>query len=606
MRLRDVVDGDRRILLALQDPQSVQGGPERRALVLGEQGHRETARAISWRLGELEGFLPLLERLGSRVHLAEIHEPLAAAAGMAALPAPTALGHCGWAPASADLATVRMEDAEGAARHGAPEVLHALVHLVHDGLLSDEQRRRLRDLYRRAVIDDRLPDARSAADEVEYLARGFEVHPGMNLPAVGESGVPTGDGLLRRDPGLVAFIEELLVGAGAAARGDPRFLRSNLAEMYTRLARQERLSRMIGRPGADRAATLLDSALVHDGAYGPALLEYARVEVERGRPDRAEEWLRVAEGAGAGQPAALAARADVLGGTHGGGSAAYDARASLLLRAIGLERDPVARAEHRRALWRLQRSAGRLPEAIGSVLEYLRDEAPATQREATLRLEAEAEMMALWLEAGHDEEGVGFFGERVAASPADPAARARYFDALLMSGDTVAAAASLAAGERLLRSAGIVHPRIALRSAELALATGDTSGARGGIERLLPLADELSLAEGHRLVRLLISAGESSEAQRRLALLPLSTEPASVAEAALSRGRIMEWRGDTREAERHYREAVALDPYGAEKRVTLHRFLVRGGRLAEADQLVAEAAALTIPLGSGFERQIGR
>ena len=211
-------NGDSLEALARQWPASATESLTRVVPRLGDAGRQELARAVSWRLGELEGFLPLLDRLGARVHLAEIHEPIAAAAGMAALPPPTALGHCGWAPDAAGLVTVRMEDVDGAARDGAPELVHAIVHLVHDGLLTDDQRRRLRELYRQAVIDGHLLDARSAADEVEYLARGFEAHLGMDLPDVAASARPSGERLLRRDPALVAFIDELhtIVGAGAA------------------------------------------------------------------------------------------------------------------------------------------------------------------------------------------------------------------------------------------------------------------------------------------------------------------------------------------------------------------------------------------------------
>ena len=109
-----------------------------------------------------------------------------------------------------------------------------------------------------------------------------------------------------------------------------------------------------------------------------------------------------------------------------------------------------------------------------------------------------------------------------------------------------------------------------------------------------------------RLVRLLASLGESTEAQRQLTLLPQALEPGEQAELAFTRGWISAWRGDAETAERLYRESITLDPYLLPARVALYRLLAAAGRTAEASLVEEQASTLPLPLGPGFGEALER
>src|SRR5690606_12430466 len=126
---------------------------------------------------------------------------------------------------------------------------------------------------------------------------------------------------------------------------------------------------------------------------------------------------------------------------------------------------------------------------------------------------------------------------------------AKYADALVLAGQTAEAERSLEAGWGLLAAAGDARAPVHLRLAELRLAAGDYSRARQLLEPLLVAPQETVGADGGRFVRLLISLGESTEAQRQLVALPAAREPHEVAELALTRGWISAWRGDVGMAE---------------------------------------------------------
>ena len=96
----------------------------------------------------------------------------------------------------------------------------------------------------------------------------------------------------------------------ATYAGEPGALRSNRAEVYVNLSEELRLDPDLSSGvRLERAAAMLDSALVQDGAYLPAMLSYAALQRDRGRPERAEEWLIRAEAIDPAYAPTLAARA---------------------------------------------------------------------------------------------------------------------------------------------------------------------------------------------------------------------------------------------------------------------------------------------------------
>src|SRR5690606_10414875 len=176
------------------------------------------------------------------------------------------------------------------------------------------------------------------------------------------------DDLRRRDGETYTFVEGLIGEMEAALAGDAAALRSNRAQIYVNLAQSSRRGGTAG--GIQEAAVLLDSALIHDPGYLPAMIEYASLEGERGRMARAQEWVAVAEGLDGGHTPLLVLRAELLGRDPSGVPGAAETRVELLRRASEQERDPQLRAGYVRELWELQEALGSLPDAIATAEAY--------------------------------------------------------------------------------------------------------------------------------------------------------------------------------------------------------------------------------------------
>lgn len=568
------------------------------------------ARLVAGQMGPMAAYLPLLARVGVEIDLRPLHEIVPATVSGAPLRAAPEWHIARWEALHSDgvvqRAALGVEEVERGAYLGRRTLVHELAHLVYQNLLPEPRRSRVRALYLAAAGADRLaPEV--ARNEWEYLGHLFEVYfSPARQPTIEPWGGSTRTELLRTDPDGFNFIAEVAAELERSLAGDPLALRGERAEMYRRLAWEARRGGH-GRPaGLEYAAVLLDSALVHDGAYLPAMVEYAAVEAARSRFDRAEEWLMLAEGVDPAAPIVQIARSDLLAARRASLPATAEMRLHHVQAAVAAESDPIVRAGYEGALRDLYVGQGRIADAILAANEQaIRYESSgATPREAALAEEARSAAVALRLSVGYAEEAIEYFGSRTSAQPHRPALRSHYADALALAGRYDEAEAALEQGRAALRGMGGVEAAFELRLAELQLLRGDSASARALLEPLLATRMPVPDAVDGRLARLLISLGESTETQRQLALLPPAFEPAEQAELAFTRGWILNWRGDGEQAERLYREALGLNPYHLQARITLHRLLREQGRLAEADQLALEGRGLPIPLGPALERAL--
>lgn len=571
-------------------------------------GGDRVPQMVAQQLGPWLAFLPLVHRQGQRVHLPPLHRDLASAVGDPSFRAATTFDQRRWMDirgvGSPRAAAAGIEYLERGSHQDRNVLLHELVHLVHTTLLTESQHRRVRELYLDAVREERTLDHYAASNDLEFFAQAVEAYfaPAKKHPLNARS-MNTRAELERKDPATFEFVHTLTAELERSLAGDPGALRSNRAQLYVNLARAAR-EEARSRQAAE-AAVLLDSALIHDAGYVPAMLEYALLEGERGRMARADEWLGVAEGIDPGASALLATRAALLGMDDRGIPAAADSRIALLRQAADREVDPLLRGGYLRARWQLQEGQGWLPEAIASAQEYA-DDAPGTStRLRAIRAGAEIDVLRMRVRAGYAEDAVAPLRERFAASPHDFELVTLLADALALAGQQAEAVAVLEEARQLLAAAGGVHRGVQLRLAEVALSQGDTARTLALVEPVLePASVGIGEADG-RLSRLLISLGQSTEAQRQLVGLPPAREPAERAELAFTRGWISAWRGDQETAERLYREALADDPYHLEARVALVRLLRGAGRTGEAQVVADSAATLPLPLGPAFVRRMG-
>lgn len=590
-------------------PVTFAGPMERVFSSLDRNDGRRTARMIAQQLGPASAYLPLLDRLEAHYRVFPLHHDLAAATGDASFRVSATEDLRRWmdvrAAGGPEGAAVGIEALEKGSYQGRSVLLHEFVHLIDSFVLTDAQRRRVRELYRDALQEDRTLDHYAATHPREFLAQAVEAYASMDkVHPLNPKAANTREELRRKDPASFTFVEELFAGLERALAGDEEALRSNWAEVYVHLARRALRGEAGGEGNPARAAALLDSALVRDPAYLPAMIAYAVVEGARGRPARAEQWLLNAEGIDPDYSPVPAARSRLLSHDEGVLAGTLETRASLLRRAAQQERDPLLRGRYVRELWELYAANGRLTDALAVAEDYATVGSTVTPPLRALREEAVAGAMRMRLRAGYTEEALPYFRQRVSLAAVDREMRRWYAEALRLAGMRAEAKGVLEESAELLSSAGAADPRISLLLAEMRLAEGDTAGARALIEPLLSSSGGWRGAADASLVRLLVSMGQRTEAQRQLALLPEPLEPSGRAELAFTRGWITAWRGDAERAEELYREAVAFDPYHFEARLALYRLLQSQGRANDASALMESGKLLPLPLGPAFDAAV--
>ncbi|MEZ5987848.1 MAG: hypothetical protein R3F30_01720 [Planctomycetota bacterium] len=94
---------------------------------------------------------------------------------------------------------------------GFQTLVHELAHQVHQFGMTEEQKRRVTELYRRAKAEGRVLDYYAASNEAEYFAQGVEAYFSFCKAA----GQPVTHGhthyeLLRRDPALATLIASVV------------------------------------------------------------------------------------------------------------------------------------------------------------------------------------------------------------------------------------------------------------------------------------------------------------------------------------------------------------------------------------------------------------
>jgi predicted Zn-dependent protease len=564
---------------------------------------------VRQQLGPSAAYLPLIRRQGRVYRIPPLHHDLAQAMGNSFFRTATTFDNRQWMDIrGVGSGAAGIEYVERGSHQERDVFLHELVHLFHGIVFTDAESRRVRDLYHRAMEEGRTVDYYAGNNEHEFLAQAYpaflspvKIHP-LNHKAMA-----THDLLRERDPATYAWIDSLVVRQRAALAGDRDALRSNWAQVYVNLSETARRDRELGADARiTRAVVLLDSALVHDAAYLPAMLSYAALERERSRFADAERWLARAAGLDPAYAPLYAARAELAGArarAAGRADGALEERAALLRRSLELERDLAIRAQLNQALRELYRGHGRLPEAIRVAEEYVAGAPTVSTYLRDRRDEAQAFAWDTRVRAGYASESLEFFRALVAQKPQNWSLRAQYVDALV--GAARLDEADRVAGEalRLLEVGGTMNLALAARGAEVRLLLGDSAGAWRVLEPAL--AERYRNQAGDlRAVRVLQALGQTTEAHRQLDAHTAGVSPAARAELAFTRGSLAAWRGDEGGAERLYREAVLLDPYHGRARVELARLLDAAGRRAEARALASGGLTLALPLGPDYRREV--
>jgi thioredoxin-like negative regulator of GroEL len=592
---------------------------------LAQYPGQRVKQMVRFQLGPAIAYVPMIHRQGAVFTIPPLHVDLAEAMNSPRLRTSTTFDNRQWMDIrGVGSGSTGLEYVERGAHWERNVTAHEYAHLFHGRILTDAENRRIRDLYHRAMEEGRTLDYYASNNESEYFAQVYEAYisPVKSHP-LNHKAINTRADLERKDPAGFAFVDSLVKRIEAYLAGDAGAVRSNWAQVYTRLSEQARgggqgrgaMSAGPSRPSATAfraAAALLDSALARDPGYLPAQLSYAALHRSAGNYDEAERWLARAEGEDAGYAPIYTARAELVRaravardqdrGPEGEISLAEEA--ALYRRALELEDDLSSRARINQALRTRFAESGKIADAIRVAEEYVESAPTISTYLRDRRDDAAAYAQALRSEVGYAEAALPFFERLVGQKPQNYELRKQHATALTYAGRFQEAVDLLEEAQRILRAGGNPRADYMVQTAEIELLRGDSAAARAALEPILA-GDARMNAADPQLLRVHAALGESRRVADGVSRLAAGDTRVASAEAAYTRGWIAELVGEIVGAEAHYRKAIRENPYHRSARVRLVRLLEGAGRDAAAGEVAAEVLSLSLPAGPDLRAELG-
>ncbi|MEJ8801441.1 tetratricopeptide repeat protein [Pontibacter sp. H249] len=460
-------------------------------------------------------------------------------------------------------------------------VLHEYVHQFHGRVFTDAENRAVRRLYNNAMKEGRTLDYYSANNEHEYLAQTYPAYfEPVKVHPLNHKSINTTADLKAKDPELYTFLDKLVQRQRAYLAGNKQAMASNWAEVYLNLAEKAQ-----SKKDYAQATTLLDTALVWDAKYQPALIAYAGVKQVQKEYTTAHEWLQKAKAVDANYAPIYLAEAELLEAQRRDREIkqqeAVQAQINLYQKALDLEDDLLMRALANQRFREFYLSYGMVPEAIAVAESYLKD-APTVSTYLRDRRD-EALAFTNWLK-GTSVKGEGpeqALAKLVASKPQHYELRRQYADVLAAQGKYDAAYATLEEAQRILSAAGTPRADYMLRMASYKLQQQDKAGAMAAAQPLLDGKASLR-GEAYQLAGLYADLGLTDKAEELLKKQPEAVTQQELVQQQFANARILEAKGKTKKAIKAYKKALAQQPYQLELRNRLVNLLRQNGKTKEA------------------------
>ena len=463
-------------------------------------------------------------------------------------------------------------------------VLHEYVHLFHGRVFTDAENRAVRRLYNNAMKEGRTLDYYSANNEHEYLAQTYPAYfEPVKVHPLNHKSINTTSDLKSKDPELYTFLDQLVQRQRAYLAGDKQAMASNWAEVYLNLAEKAQQKKEFAQ-----AAALLDTALVWDANYQPALIAYAGVKQEQKAYAAAQQWLEKAKQVNAGYAPIYLAEAELLESRRRSGELkqkeAVPQQVALYQKAWELEDDLLMRALVNQRFREFYLSHGMVPEAIAVAEVYLQD-APTVSTYLRDRRD-EALAFANWLKGTSvkGEEPEQALAKLVALKPQHYDLRRQYADVLAAQGKYKEAFATLEEAQRILSAAGTPRADYMLRMASYKSRLQDKAGAMAVVQPLIDGKVTLR-GEPYLLAGLYADLGLTEKAEETLKQQPPATSIQEKAQQHFACARLLEAKGKTRKAIKAYKAALDKYPYHLEMRHRLASLLRQTGKNQQAEAL---------------------
>jgi tetratricopeptide (TPR) repeat protein len=567
-------------------------------------GDRVIKEAVQ-QLGPALAYIPFIARMGYTYVIPPLHHDLSEAMGTSFFRTSTTFDNRQWMDirgSGGDHASASIEYVERGSHQERVVLLHEYVHQFHGAVLTDQQSRRIRQLYYDAMAANRTLDYYAANNESEFFAQAYEAYLSpVKVHPLNHKAMNTRADLISKDPALFAFLDTLITENRAYLAGDPNAMKKNWAQVYLTLARRTRTSARGDSALLRRAHAYLDTAMAYVHEDVPQLLERAAVFQAQQRWRDAEAALGVAEAHGRNYAPVYEARADFLRVRAAAEkkNAYVPERMALYRRALDLETDLAERADLNRSLRELYYEQADYAHAI-AIAQMYADSAPAPSTYLRDRKDEAAAFAAeLRSRMGHPE--TRFFEELVARKPQNFMHRAQAVRVFWEMGDEANATRLLQESERILGAGSglpisyqILRAAYSPRTATTSLFI-DSMLERGGAG--------LTHDDRMRVLEFAMHAGRTEAAVNLIPPDSAVLTPRQRADFLYLRGRAEVAVGRNDAAMRWLRQALELNPYHVTAREMLVQILRDTGKLKEAWRVGRDDVA-QMDFGSLYHQEI--
>lgn len=417
-------------------------------------------------------------------------------------------------------------------------LLHEYVHLFHSQVTTDEQNRRIKHLYYKAMENGLTLDYYSQNNESEYFAQTYPAYfEKVKVHPLDFKSMNTLSDLKSKDPEMYEFLDELVAKERAYLSGDKSAMASNWAQVYLNLASRA------GRIDLKEGYALLDTALQYDSDYIPAHLKYAEFLTKESRFTEAESFISRAKSIDSLYAPIYTSEAYLVKIMS---PDRFDEQAYLLRKAYDLEEDYMEKATASTALRNFYYSRGLLKEAIAVAEEYILNGSEISTYLRDRKNEAKA-FKAYHLGLLGDQDSEILLAYLVSQKPQNYALRTQYVEVLLANRDYGDALKNMLPLYRTLQASQVNRPEFELLIAEAYLGLGEKSEGKVFLDRLTSKENELErldVLSNLRLVRLLLKDGRGEEAREIFKQLTFDDSLFYKSSFALTKAFLKESEGD--------------------------------------------------------------
>lgn len=464
--------------------------------------------------------------------------------------------------------------------------LHEYVHLFHGTVLTDQEQRRIRELYEQAMANDFTLDYYARNNEYEYFAQGFpayfsekKVHP------LNHKSVNTRSDLLAKDPDLYAFIDSMVQRQQAYLAGDSSALASNWAQAYLRLTDQALVNNDL-----EAAEQYANQAYQADSTYLPTYFAQVKLAALRSYWAEAERWFDRAEEQFPGSSEVARAKGNYVITLYETGlinaqkaSAGY---VELMREAISAETDDLLVAEWQAELRKTMFRFAQWDVIVTETESYL---ATGDTTSTYLRdLQDDARADVAWIRGmlGYGEEAKAVFDELLNRKPQNLRYRVQYAEVLSALEEQAEVVRTISDIRDLYIASGNPQPKL-----EYLLATNIESDSL--ILKTLSL-ERIPAVYQEEWAIVAVRSRDSAKASNWIAQLPERTYPKYQFQgkflAAISAAVAEDWEA----YEAQLIEAVELNPFNLQARTMLITFLEDNEKYTRAQRIAREGQLLPI------------